>query len=161
MKEQNRNICRCGFEPPDKALELMYICGNDAQGNIRFFRTIPLNQVRTARIVLSMHTVVETPTFNKAADRVGLKEADVTAVIEMLARHPEAGEIIQGSGGCRKVRVAGRGKGKSGGFRVITYFGGNDIPVFLLTVFSKGEMGNLSDEQVNAMKVFIKNTIKR
>jgi hypothetical protein len=67
--------------------------------------------------------------------------------------------LIPGSGGCRKVRVAGRGKGKSGGYRLITYYGGGEIPVFLPTVYSKGDLVNLSDAQVNAMKHFIKKTI--
>ena len=49
----------------------------------------------------------------------------------------------------RKLRVAGKGKGKSGGYRVITYFGGTDIPVFLLTVFGKGERANLSRAEIN------------
>jgi hypothetical protein len=51
-----------------------------------------------------------------------------------------------------KVRFAGRGKGKSGGYRVITYFGGGDIPVFLLNVFSKGDRVNLSKAEVNALR---------
>lgn len=107
-----------------------------------------------------MQTVVETAAFQKAAAKVGLKEDEVSAIVEMLARDPEAGEMIPGSGGCRKVRVAGRGKGKSGGYRLITYYGGKVIPVYLLTIYSKGDRVNLSDQQVNAMKVFIKTEIK-
>jgi hypothetical protein len=108
-----------------------------------------------------MQTIVETPTFQKAAVKVGLTEGEITAVAEKLARDPEAGEMIPGSGGCRKVRVAGRGKGKSGGYRLITYYGGKDIPVYLLTIYSKGDRVNLSDQQVKAMKVFIKTAIKK
>ncbi len=59
-------------------------------------------------------------------------------------------------GGCRKVHLAGRGKGKSGGYRLITFFSGPDIPVFLLTVYSKGDIGNLSVAQVNTLKVLTK-----
>jgi hypothetical protein len=81
--------------------------------------------------------------------------------VDILARDPEAGEMITGSCGCRKVRVAGRGKGKSGGYRLITYYGGKDIPVYLLTIYSKGDRVNLSDQQVNAIKVFIKTAIKK
>jgi len=57
-----------------------------------------------------------------------------------------------GTGGARKVRFAGRGKGKSGGYRVITFFGGDDIPVFLLNVFSKGERANLSKTERNELR---------
>ncbi len=49
-----------------------------------------------------------------------------------------------GTGGARKLRFAGRGKGKSGGYRVITFFSGSDIPVFLLNVFAKGEKVDLT-----------------
>ncbi|WP_368904769.1 type II toxin-antitoxin system RelE/ParE family toxin [Taklimakanibacter lacteus] len=59
---------------------------------------------------------------------------------------------MEGTGGARKVRFAGRGKGKSGGYRVITYFGGNDIPVFLLAALSKGERENLSRLERNELK---------
>ena len=59
-----------------------------------------------------------------------------------------AGDLIVGSGGCRKVRVAGRGKGKSGGYRVITYFV-VEIAVYLLWVISKGRTANLTKAQVN------------
>jgi len=57
----------------------------------------------------------------------------------MLARDPECGEIIQGTGGVRKVRVALPGRGKSGGARVIYYFHSERLPVFALTVFAKNE----------------------
>ena len=43
-----------------------------------------------------------------------------------------------GTGGARKVRFAKTGHGKSGGYRVITYYGGDDIPVFLMDVYAKG-----------------------
>jgi hypothetical protein len=55
-----------------------------------------------------------------------------------------AGDEIPGTGGCRKLRVAGRGKGKSCGYRTITFYSGESMPVFLLTVFSKGERSDLS-----------------
>jgi hypothetical protein len=56
---------------------------------------------------------------------------------------------MQGTGGCRKIRLAGRGKGKSGGYRIIFAFGGVGIPVFLLTVFGKGEKDNLTKAERN------------
>jgi hypothetical protein len=42
-------------------------------------------------------------------------------------------------------------KGKSSGYRIITWFGGGDIPVFLLSVFAKGQKANLSDKECNAL----------
>ena len=50
------------------------------------------------------------------------------------------------------MRFAGRGKGKSGGYRVITFRGGQDVPVFLLNVFSKGEGVDLTQAEPNALK---------
>ena len=70
----------------------------------------------------------------------------------MIASHPEAGDEIGGTGGARKVRVAGRGKGKSGGYRVITFYSGKDVPVFLLAAYSKGEKANLSKAERNELK---------
>jgi hypothetical protein len=106
-----------------------------------------------------MHTVIETPAFQKAAQKAGLSDDDVAWIAETIARNPQAGDAIRGSGGCRKVRVAGRGKGKSGGYRVITFFSGPSIPVYLLTVYSKSDMDNLSRAHVNALKILTKQLI--
>jgi hypothetical protein len=78
-----------------------------------------------------------------------MTEEERERTVLTLARHPLTGDLMPGTGGCRKVRIARRGKGKSGGYRVITYFGGKDIPIFLLTVFSKGERANLSQTERN------------
>jgi hypothetical protein len=55
-----------------------------------------------------------------------------------------------GCGGARKLRVTRPGKGKSVGYRVITYFGGDEVPVFLLTVFPKNMKSNLTKVEQNA-----------
>lgn len=68
-----------------------------------------------------MQTVIETAAYLKAADRAGLTEEDRAIIVNMLASNPDAGAAIKESGGCRKVRVAKDGKGKSGGYRVITF----------------------------------------
>ena len=69
-----------------------------------------------------------------------------------LAHNPEAGDLMPGTGGARKVRFAGRGKGKSGGYRVVTFYGGEDIPVFLLDVYGKDTQANLSQAERNALR---------
>ena len=99
-----------------------------------------------------MQTVVETPAYLASAKRIGMSEAEMRAAVDRLASEPTVGDLIVGSGGCRKVRIAGRGKGKSGGYRVVTYYGGETIPVFLLAVLSKGSDATFSDAQVNAMR---------
>jgi len=74
---------------------------------------------------------------------------EVASLVDLLAREPEAGDEMPGTGGCRKLRFAGRGKGKSGGYRTITFYSGPEMPVFLITVFSKGERSDLSKAEQN------------
>lgn len=103
-----------------------------------------------------MQTVVETPAYLSAADAAGLTDDERKAIVDLIAANPTAGEIMPGTGGCRKLRVAGRGKGKSGGYRVITYHVSADVPVFLLTLFSKGERANLNQGERNALYAIVK-----
>jgi hypothetical protein len=74
------------------------------------------------------------------------------AIVDAVAADPTIGEEIKGTGGCRKVRFAGRGKGKSGGHRVVTFYTGIELPVFLLAVFSKGQRSDLSQRERNALR---------
>lgn len=63
---------------------------------------------------------------------------------------------MPGTGGCRKFRLAGRGKGKSGGYRTITFYSGPTIPVFLIAIFSKGERADLSQKERNQLAAMTK-----
>ncbi len=99
-----------------------------------------------------MHTVVETESYLRDAKSAGMTEDERNAAVDLVATNPEAGDVMQGTGGVRKARLAGRGKGKSGGYRIVYYFGGGDIPVFLLTVFGKGEKANLTQGEKNALR---------
>ena len=76
-----------------------------------------------------MHAVIETAVFLRDAARAGISETERDEIIAMIARDPTVGDVIPGTGGARKLRVAGRGKGKSGGYRVITYFAAEDAGV--------------------------------
>lgn len=60
---------------------------------------------------------------------------------------------MKGSGGVRKVRVAGRGKGKSGGYRVMVAYVGEDAPAYLVALLSKDDRDNFTDRETAAMKV--------
>jgi hypothetical protein len=102
-----------------------------------------------------MQTVVETPGYLADAKTAGLLEEERRAIVDRLAVQPDAGELIVGTGGARKLRIAGRGKGKSGGYRVISDFAAEDVPVFLLNVFSKGERANLSRAERNTLRVIL------
>lgn len=72
-------------------------------------------------------------------------------MIDHLAAQPRAGDLIQGTGGIRKLRWARGGRGKSGGVRVIYYFHSDRIPLYLLTVFGKGEKADLSKGERNEL----------
>jgi hypothetical protein len=99
-----------------------------------------------------MHTVCETGEFRRAAAQAGMTEDEISALLILVANNPDAGDVIEGSGGCRKVRLAGRGKGKSGGYRTVTFYTGTSLPVFLLTVFAKGDRANVSKAEINALR---------
>ena len=73
------------------------------------------------------------------------------AIVNTLADNPVAGDLIAGIGGARKLRHAGRVGGKSDGYRTIHYFGGDDVPVFLLAVYGKGAKANISDAEKNEL----------
>ena len=69
-----------------------------------------------------------------------------------LATHPEAGDIIPGSGGLRKVRWSGKGRGKRGGTRIIYYYHVPEHSVWLLTLYAKGELENISQATLKALR---------
>jgi hypothetical protein len=100
-----------------------------------------------------LQTVVETPDYLSDARAAGLSESERRAIVDYLAADPSAGDMIVGSGGARKARVAAPGRGKSGGYRVITYYGGGGLPVFLLNIFKKGDRINLSKAEINELRV--------
>lgn len=72
-----------------------------------------------------------------------------------LMLNPKQGDVIQGTGGLRKIRVASRGKGKRGGSRVIYYFLDEKCRFYLLTIYSKNEMTDLTAEQKRQLEVFM------
>lgn len=98
-----------------------------------------------------MHTVIETPAYLSRVKITGATEDECAGIIEMLRNDPTRGDLVVGTGGARKVRYAREGGGKSGGYRVITYFGGHDVPLFLLDIFGKGDQANLSQADRNAL----------
>lgn len=99
-----------------------------------------------------MHTVIETDAFMRSAKAAGISEEERFNIVRFLSENPEAGDLIQGTGGARKVRFAYGGKGKSGGVRVVTYYCADDVPIFLLEVYKKGEKLNLSKAERNEVK---------
>ena len=103
-----------------------------------------------------MHTIARLKSFDSAANAAGLSEEEIDAIVNYLAENPDAGDEMSGTGGCRKFRWAGRGRGKSGGYRTITFYSGDRMPVFLVTVFGKGEKSNLTAKERGQLKSLTK-----
>ncbi|WP_198328180.1 type II toxin-antitoxin system RelE/ParE family toxin [Methylovulum psychrotolerans] len=95
-------------------------------------------------------TVTELPEYIRRADEL-LNEAERKSVIDYLAAYPQAGDLMEGTGGIRKLRWARGGKGKSGGVRVIYYYHDQRIPLYLLTVFGKNEKSNITKSERNGL----------
>jgi hypothetical protein len=98
-----------------------------------------------------LHTVVETPEFVSRA-RSLFSDAERTDLIDHLAANPSAGEPIPGTGGARKLRWAASGRGKRGGARIITFYTGLSLPVFLLSAFGKNEKADLTPGERNELR---------
>lgn len=103
-----------------------------------------------------MFTIVETPTF--AADAKDLwTEEERGAFCAWLSAHPEAGDVIPGSGGCRKVRWSRPGKGKSGGVRVIYFTRLTNGELWLLVIYAKSVHGNIPPHILKSIREAIEN----
>ena len=98
-----------------------------------------------------VQTVVETPTYLAIASKL-FSEEERADIVAMLAADPECGDLIRGTGGFRKVRVARKGMGKSGGVRVVYIWRNQRFPVFLITVFAKNQKENLSMAERNTLR---------
>lgn len=94
-----------------------------------------------------LQSVIELDTFLKRA-RTIMTDAERIDLVNFLAANPEAGIAL--GGGLRKVRSPRTGGGKSGGYRTIYVFGGQHMPLILVTVFAKNEKDNLSKVELAA-----------
>ena len=101
-----------------------------------------------------MLTIAELPEYIRRAEAL-LGASERQAVINHLAAHPRAGELMQGTGGIRKLRWGRGGKGKSGGVRVVYYLHSEAMPLYLLTLFAKNEQANLSKAERNALSELV------
>jgi hypothetical protein len=79
-----------------------------------------------------------------------MDEAERIEVVNTIAADPQAGDVIPGTGGLRKVRIPLKGRGKRGGARLITFFHDADTPVFLIAVYAKNVQGDLDTTQRKA-----------
>ena len=99
----------------------------------------------------SLLTVVETPSFLRDAKKL-LDDEEREALVNYLSSSPNAGVLIKGTGGIRKIRWAREDSGKSSAYRVIYFFHSMEIPLFMLNIFAKNEKSNISKVERNELK---------
>lgn len=97
-----------------------------------------------------LHGIAELPTYIRLADKL-LSAQERQDLIDYLAEHPKAGDVMEGTGGVRKLRWRRGGQGKSGGVRVIYYYHDDLMPLYLLTLFAKGDKANLTKAERNEL----------
>lgn len=97
---------------------------------------------------------VETTGFSKHLPGQ-LSDDEYALFQKYLVEHPDAGNLIKGSGGCRKVRWAVKGKGKRGGVRVIYYWAGSKDHIYLLVIYGKSEKETLTPDDLKRVKVLL------
>jgi hypothetical protein len=104
---------------------------------------------------------VELPAFERSRESY-LDDGGLGRLQETLMANPEAGEVIPGTGGLRKVRFsdARRSKGKRGGLRVIYYYWTDGPEFWLFTLYNKDAMADLTPKQREALKERIKDELK-
>lgn len=100
--------------------------------------------------------IVRTSTFLRAVRRIGLDEAEVLAIEDAIAANPEAGDVIQGSGGARKLRFGMAGRGKSYGGRAIYFVITAEGVAYLLTAYAKTAKADLTADDKKVLKALIK-----
>lgn len=101
-------------------------------------------------------TFIEVPLFTKKWKELGLTDEDLRDLQNILLQNPKSGDVIQGTGGLRKIRIPMKGRGKSGGSRVIYI----DIEVkdviYFINVYTKNEKDDLTEDEKKAFKAVVK-----
>ena len=81
-----------------------------------------------------------------------MEDEDYSALQTYLAKHPEGGKVIPSSGGMRKIRWAGSGRGKRGGTRVIYYWWVAKNRISMLYLYPKNEQDDLTADQLRLLR---------
>lgn len=101
-----------------------------------------------------MRTVIESPTFQKQADKLWAEEERLD-FIEWIAKNPLAGDVIPNADGARKVRWMVKGQGKRGGVRVIYFNLTEQGVIYLLTLYQKSDKENISPNEKEVVNMDI------
>ena len=106
-----------------------------------------------------MFTVIETAEFEKRWP-LYWTEGEHDAFAEYIADNPNAGDVIKGSGGMRKIRWSRSGSGKSGGVRVIYFNRMANGEIWLILIYAKSKLDSISGNVLKELKNEIEKTIK-
>lgn len=107
-----------------------------------------------------LFSFIETSWFTKRVTEL-LADEEYNKLQWRLIEFPTAGDIIPGSNGIRKIRVSAKGKGTRGGARVIYYFAVSREEIFMLDVYAKNEISDLTIQQVRELKELVEEWVKR
>lgn len=116
----------------------------------------------TDTMIKSAHyriTITEMPSFDRQA-RSFLTSEERAELIGHISVDPTAGDLMQGTGGIRKMRWALRGRGKSGGVRILYFYHDLNMPVYLLAAYSKSQKENITGEEKKQLRQLSKALVK-
>ena len=99
--------------------------------------------------------IVRTTVFTKALKKLGASAADLNALETEIAANPQAGDVIPGMGGARKIRFSMAGKGKRGGGRAIYVAIVREDTAYLLTAYAKAKKEDLTPADKATLKALI------
>ena len=103
-------------------------------------------------------TFVETKLFTSLIPQY-LTDDEYSALQQELATRPDAGQVIPGSGGVRKLRWAAEGRGKRSGIRIISYLRSSENEIWMLTVYAKNEAASIPGHILKKIKEQIDGTL--
>ncbi|WP_411728707.1 type II toxin-antitoxin system RelE/ParE family toxin [Methyloglobulus sp.] len=103
--------------------------------------------------------IFETSIFTKKITAL-LNDEEYRTLQNVLVEMPGSGDIIQGSGGIRKIRWGASGRGKRGGARVIYYWATQHDQIFMLYAYAKNERDDLTKEQLSVIREVVASEFK-
>ena len=103
--------------------------------------------------------IIETPIFTRRLKSI-LDDEDYRDLQNELITNPKAGRLISGSGGLRKYRWSGSGRGKRGGSRVIYYWLSEKDTLLMLLIYRKKEQDDLTPDQLKILKALVEQEFK-
>lgn len=100
---------------------------------------------------MNLFHFIETPEFTKKIAAL-LTDDEFSGLQIFLCENPDFGKLIEGSGGVRKIRWAVRGRGKSGGVRVLYYLVTDKDKILLLDIYSKSDRETVTDNEIRSLR---------